>query len=392
MTRDQRHSGERRERELDEALEATFPASDPFTLPTIMGGAALGISGGHSENRPPRLSKRSDFREVSLQQPIDTGFGAMTTAEEVVGGQDLHGRTAIVTGGYSGLGLETVRVLAAAGARVVVPARNIDKARAALARIEGVELGSVDLLDPASIDAFAHGFLASKRPLHMLINNAGIMAPPLVRDSRGYESQFSANHLGHFQLALRLWPALVRAAGARIVAVSSRGHRLGNVDFEDPNFDRKPYERWIAYGQSKTANVLFAVEADRRGEVDGIRAFAVHPGTILSDLARHLGEDDLKAFGVSRSDPKGHIPQGQGVGDGGIFKTIAQGAATTVWCATSPLLAGKGGVYCEDGDIAGISHSADPRVPGVHPWAIDPDAAASLWSISEFLIGADRHP
>lgn len=210
------------------------------------------------------------------QRPLKSGFGANTTAREVLAGRDLTGKTAIVTGGYSGVGLETTRALAEAGATVVVPARTQEKARTALAGIPRVEMETLELIDPASIDAFTSRFLGSGRPLDILINNAGIMAPPLRRGPRGYESQFATNHLGHFQLTARLWPALKRAAKARVVSVSSTGISFGGVDFDDPNFERREYDKWKAYGQSKTANALFAVALDKRGEGHGIRAFSVH--------------------------------------------------------------------------------------------------------------------
>src|SRR5215472_19357139 len=216
--------------------------------------------------------------------PIGSGFGAASTAAEVIAGRDLTGKTAVVTGGYSGIGIETVRAFRSAGAKVVVPARDMAKAKANLADMPDVRLRIMDLLDPRSIDAFAEQFLRDKEKLHILVNNAGIMAPPLARDSRGYESQFSANHLGHFQLTARLWPALLNAHGARVVSVSSRAHQRAGMDFDDPQFQHRAYDRWEAYGQSKTANVLFAVELDRRGEASGVRAFAVHPGAVLTDL------------------------------------------------------------------------------------------------------------
>ncbi len=324
---------------------------------------------------------------TSKQAPIPSGFGPATTAEEVLAGRDLTGKTVIVTGGYSGLGLETTRVLAAAGATVIVPARSPEKARLALAGMARVEQAALDLLDPASISAFAQAFLDSGRPLHALVNSAGIMATPLTRDARGYESQFAANHLGHFQLALQLWPALRRAGGARVVAVSSRGHRFGGVDFEDPNFERHPYDKWKAYGQSKSANVLFAVKLDTLGEPFGVRAFSLHPGRIITDLTRDLTDDDLRAYGLSRDVPNGYIPPGESVNEGGDYKTVAQGAATSVWCATSHQLDGMGGVYCEDVDIAVPIPADHPGPAGVRPWAIDPDLAERLWRLSETLTG-----
>jgi NAD(P)-dependent dehydrogenase (short-subunit alcohol dehydrogenase family) len=323
----------------------------------------------------------------TTQTPIHSGFGPATTTREVLEGIDLSGKVAIVTGGYSGVGLETTRALAEAGATVVVPARTADKARQALEGISQVEQSKLDLLDPTSIDTFASEFLASGRPLHMLINNAGIMATPLMRDARGYESQFSANHLGHFQLTARLWPALLKAQGARVVSLSSRGHQRAGIDFDDPQFERRAYDRYVAYGQSKTANVLFAVELDRRGEASGIRAFAAHPGGVLTDLIRHMTDDELRSYGISRTDSHGSTPAGKSVAEGGEFKTLEQGAATSVWCAASPQLAGMGGVYCQDVDVAGILPADSASNVGVRAYAIDPEAAERLWSLSEELTG-----
>ena len=305
-------------------------------------------------------------------------------------GIDLEGKTAIVTGGYSGIGLETVRVFSAAGATVIAPARDREKAEKALAGIPGVEIASMDLSDPDSIDTFAAGFLKTGRPLHILVNNAGIMATPFHRDARGLESQFATNHLGHFQLTLKLKPALEKAGGARVIAVSSYGHRYSPVVFEDLNFEHRKYDRFSAYGQSKTANILFAVGLDERGRSKDIRAFAVHPGTIVdTDLKRHLSTDELAAMGVLR--PGGGIvldPSRQ-------MKTIAQGAATTVWCAAHPQLKGMGGLYCENVGVSPVLPSGkqvtgapDPdRTPGVMPYAIDAAQADKLWNLSESLTG-----
>ncbi len=325
---------------------------------------------------------------TSPQQPIQSGFSATSTAAEVVRGIDLRERTAIVTGGYGGLGLEVVRALTSAGATVIVPARDAARARKSVATIPRVQVDDLDLMNPGSIDGFADRFAGRHGALHMLVNCAGIMANPLSRDARGYESQFSTNHLGHFQLTVRLWPLLAAAGDARIVALSSRGHRFSPVEFEDPNFNLRPYDRWRAYGQSKTANVLFAVEADRRGESCGIRAFAVHPGTILTELSRYLTDEDLAGYGLTRDTPRGFVPEGQSAAEGGVFKTAEQGAATAVWCATSPQLVGYGGVYCEDVDIAQVSEADDAKEAGVKAWAIDPGAAQKLWKLSEQLTGA----
>lgn len=305
------------------------------------------------------------------QEPIPSGFGPQTTAREALGGRDLSGKIAIVTGGYSGLGLETTRVLAEAGATVIVPSRTPEKARASLAGIPRVQLETLDLVAPASIDACAQRFLDSGRPLDILVNNAGIMAAPLMRDARGYESQFATNHLGHFQLTARLWPALKKAESARVVSVSARMIHVGGVDFDDPNFERRAYDKWLAYGQSKSANALFAVALDRRGQAHGVRAFSLHPGVIATDLARYLSANDLRAMGVVEE--QGHYVALPSLG----FKTVEQGAATSVWCAANTQLDGKGGVFCENVDIA----------TGVPPWASDPGLAERLWQLSEKLTG-----
>jgi NAD(P)-dependent dehydrogenase (short-subunit alcohol dehydrogenase family) len=310
------------------------------------------------------------------QAPLPSGLGASTTAREVMAARDLRGRVAIVTGGHAGIGLETTRVLADAGAVVVVGARSLDKARASLAGVPRVEVVPLDLIDPASVDAFAARFLASDRPLHLLINNAGIMATPLERDARGYESQLATNHFGHFQLTARLWPALGRANGARVVALSSRGHAYGGVDFDDPFFDKRPYDKWQAYGQSKSANALFAVALDARGAPRGVRVFAVHPGAIHTELTRSLSEEEMRVLLAS--------PRIQKT----TFKTVEQGAATTVWCATSPQLDGMGGVYCEDADISPLVAPDFDGTYGVRAWAVDPDIAERLWTKSEEWTGA----
>lgn len=303
---------------------------------------------------------------MSLQEPIPSGLGAETTARVALGTTRLEGKTALVTGGYAGIGLETTRVLAGAGAHVIVPARDRAKAERALAGVANVSIDEMDLAVPSTIEAFAARF--GDRPLHLLISNAGIMATPLVRDARGLESQLAVNHVGHFQLFKLLLPALRRARGARVVALSSRGHMRSPFDFEDPSFLHRPYDKMIAYGQSKTANVLFAVEADRRYRSDDIRAFALHPGAILeTDLVRHYDPTALAAV----------VERARAVGS---FKTIEQGAATTIFAATSPLLAGRGGVYCENCDIAQITTEGDT---GVRPYAVDPELAARLWAWTE---------
>ncbi|QWT20038.1 SDR family NAD(P)-dependent oxidoreductase [Bacillus sp. NP157] len=318
-----------------------------------------------------------------MQTPIPSGFNAASTAADVIAGLDLTGKNAIVTGGYAGLGLETARTLRDAGARVIVPARDMAKARKALDGEAGIDVLPMDLADPASIDAFARQVLDRGEALHILVNNAGVMACPLERDARGYERQFATNHLGHYQLTARLWPALRRAKGARVVAVSSRGHRYSPVVFDDVHFERRDYDPWLGYGQSKTANILFAVGADARGKADGIRVFSLHPGAIVTDLARYMSVDDMRNFGAIDDEGKPVVDLARGM------KSVAQGAATSVWAATSPMLDGKGGLYLEDSDIAPMLDDAtvaaeDLRnLHGVRPYAIDPDAADALWELSE---------
>src|SRR6266403_5170773 len=311
------------------------------------------------------------------QKPLPSGFGPETTAEEVLAGTDLRGRVAVVTGGHAGIGLETTRVLSEAGATVVIGARDPKKAQTAVAEMKNVEVSRLDLASPDSIDRFAKEFLSSNRALDLLINNAGIMATPLMRDDRGYERQFATNHLGHFQLTALLWEALKKSGNARVVAVSSFGHSRSGVDSSDPNFNQRPYDKWEAYGQSKSANSLFAVELDKRGQNHGIRGFAVHPGGILTDLARYLTDEDFKAFGIYRENGVLKGPES--------LKNIEQGAATTVWCAVSPQLNDKGGVYCEDCDIAPILPADSELRTGVRPWAVDKAAAEALWILSEKL-------
>lgn len=334
--------------------------------------------------------------EQTVQAPIHSGFRRRSTARRVLKGLSLMGKIAVVTGGYSGDGLEAVRALAEAGATVVVPARQPEKARAAVAGIPRVEVESMDLMDPASIDGFAERFLSTGRPLHMLINSAGIMASPLLRDNRGYEAQFATNHLGHFQLTAALWPALVKAEGARVVAVSSRAHRLGGVRFQDPNFAASEYDKWKAYAQSKTANVLFALELDKRAKAYGVRAFSVHPGLIPSTGIGRFSLEGKSPFvkklsiaGVSVADKLKllYLPNLTKKAEADKFKTMKQGAATSVWCATSEMLNGMGGVYCEDCDIAEAVPADSIKGSGVRPWAIDADFARGLWQLSEKLAG-----
>ncbi|WP_031530171.1 SDR family NAD(P)-dependent oxidoreductase [Dyadobacter crusticola] len=316
----------------------------------------------------------------ALQQPLGSGFNATSTAAEVISGIDLTGKIAIVTGGNAGIGLETTRILAAAGATVIVPARDLEKARKNLNGIPHVELAEIDFMKPASIDAFAAAFLASGRPLHLLINNAGIMWVPLRRDSRGIESQLATNYLGQFQLTARLWPALVEADGARVVNVSSLGHQMAPFNFEDPNFLHREYETLQAYGQSKTASNLFALELDHFGREHNVRAYSLHPGSIHgTELGREASLELFQQMGFL--DSEGNLlPEVVA-----SLKTIPQGAATTVWCATTPLLNHIGGVYCEDADVAELSGTETQR--GVRPYSLDENNAKKLWKWSEEVTG-----
>lgn len=333
---------------------------------------------------------------ITAQAPLGSGFTRASTTVDVIKGIDLIGKVAVITGGYSGLGLETARTLASAGARVIVPARDVERARRTLIEAGStVEIQPMDLTDPRSVDRFTHDFLASGLPLHILINNAGVMAiPELQRDAHGNEMQFSTNHLGHFRLTVGLWPALRRANGARIVSVSSSGHRFSPVVFDDIHFERRAYDAFKAYGQSKTANILFAVGIDRRGKRDGIRAFALHPGGIAgTNLGVHVGLEMLKKVGIVDADGRPIVDLSRDM------KSVPQGAATHVWCAVSPQLDGKGGVFCADCDITPVlsendsvdlaSEDRSKRIPGVHAYAIDPGAADELWRRSEEMTGVN---
>ena len=312
------------------------------------------------------------------QAPIASPLGYRSTAREVIAGIDLTGQTALVTGGYSGLGTEVVRALAGAGAQVIVGARRPDAAAADLAGIGGtIAILPLDLSDPVAIDAFALAVAGVTDRLHIQINNAAVMANPLARDARGYESQFATNHLGHFQLTARLWPLLVEAGGARVVSVSSVGHRLGGLDLADLNFDHRVYDKWLAYGQAKSANALFALELDRLGAASNVRAFGVHPGGIITPLQRHLTMEEQIAMGWI--DAEGNVHE--------RFKSVEAGAATSVWCAVSPLLAGQGGVYCEDCNIAALADDNTPRGAGVSPHIRDAALAKALWAKSEEMTG-----
>jgi NAD(P)-dependent dehydrogenase (short-subunit alcohol dehydrogenase family) len=317
---------------------------------------------------------------TTLQHKLGSGFGATSTAAEVLTGIDLTGKLALVTGGYSGIGLETTRALTNAGAQVVVPSRRRATAEEALVGVDNVEIDELDLGDLDSVRAFADRFLATGRRIDIVINSAGIMAAPETRVGHGWEAQFAVNHLGHFALVNRLWPVITQ--GARVVSVSSRGHHFSGIRWDDVNFDQG-YDKWQAYGQAKTANVLFAVHLDKLAKDQGVRAFALHPGGILTNLGRYLTDQDKLDLGITDDD--GNITAAG-------FKTPEQGAATQVWAATSPQLDGMGGLYLEDCDVAELATEDDIRQgirAGVRDYAIDPEQAARLWALSAQLTGVD---
>lgn len=306
-------------------------------------------------------------------------FSATSTAADVLSGVDLTGRTAVVTGGYSGLGLETTRSLTAAGARVIVPARRQAVARSALTGLPGCDVIEMDLLDLASVRAAAAQIRESVGRLDLLMAVAGVMATPPRYVGPGWEGQLGANHFGHFTLTCELYPLLVAADGARVVVNSSAAHALTDFRWHDPHF-RTGYDKWLAYGQSKTANSLFAVHLDALGRDDGVRAFALHPGKIITGLQREMSRAEQVERGWVDE-------QGTVIGPG--FKTAAQGAATGLWAATSQRLAECGGSYLEDCAVAGV---AAPDAPmddgGVRAYAIDPVAAERLWGLSLAVTGA----
>ena len=311
----------------------------------------------------------------NAQHPIGSGFGARSTADDVLAGIDLTGKLAIVTGGHSGLGLETTKALSRAGAHVLVGARQPETAAKALSGVANVEVDRLDLSNLESVRQFAERFVASGRKADIIINNAGIMACRETRVGPGWETQFATNHLGHFALINRLRPTIAR--GARVVAVSSGAHGITPIRWNDIQFS-EGYDRWQAYGQSKTANALFAVHLDRLGRDAGIRAFSLHPGKILTPLQRHLQKEDMVAAGWIDAEGNANDPS---------FKTPEQGAATQVWAATSPQLEGLGGLYCADCDVAVISD--DGAETSVRAYAVDPDEAARLWALSAELTGVD---
>jgi NAD(P)-dependent dehydrogenase (short-subunit alcohol dehydrogenase family) len=302
-------------------------------------------------------------------------FGADSTTDEVLDGLDLSDTHVLITGTSAGLGLETARSVAARGATVAGVVRDVDKARRALdeAGATGVDLHEADLASLASVRSFTDEYVRDHDRIDVLIANAGIMACPQRATADGHELQFGTNHLGHFLLVNRLMPLLLAAAPARVVVLSSAGHNFSDVSLDDPDFEHTEYDPWVAYGRSKTANVLFAVELDRRFRRGGVRATALHPGGILTELGRHLTEESLSALIEARGD---RVVE---------FKTVAQGAATTVWAGFVADVDEVGGRYCEDCAVAPVVD--EPTSPGVMRYALDRSTAAALWKRSEQMVG-----
>jgi NAD(P)-dependent dehydrogenase (short-subunit alcohol dehydrogenase family) len=316
---------------------------------------------------------------------MTTRFGAQSTTDDVLAGVDLRGRRILVTGVSAGLGVETARALAAHGAQVVGAARNLEKARQATEQVRaqaanggGLELVELDLASLASVRACADGLVAEAKPFDVVIANAGVMACPKGTTADGFETQFGVNHLGHFVLVNRI--ASLLGPGSRLVNLSSSGHRFSDVDLDDPNFEHTSYEEFVAYGRSKTANVLFAVEFDRRHRDRGVRAVAVHPGGIQTELGRYMTPEVMQRLidGINASRPKGATEFS--------WKTIPQGAATSVWAACVAEAKDVGGRYCEDCHVAEVVNDADFSRGGVRPYALDAEHAKALWAKSEQLV------
>jgi NAD(P)-dependent dehydrogenase (short-subunit alcohol dehydrogenase family) len=313
-----------------------------------------------------------------------------TTALDVVAGRDLSATVAVVTGASVGLGLETARALAAAGARVIMANRDPVASAAAIADIRTtaadarVEVVALDLGSLADVRRAAAEVLERTDRLDILVNNAGVMATPFGRTADGHERQFGVNHLGHHALTAGLLPALRASGRARVVCLTSAGHRSSDIVWDDVDYERRPYDKWQAYGQSKTANILHALELDTRFGDVGVHAFSVHPGLVATHLGRHLTRDDLREL-MER------VRQAQEASTGEPAerprpRDPAVGAATQVWCAVSEDLDGHGGAYCEDLHVSGPMDSAPPG-EGHAPWARDPASAVRLWELSERLVG-----
>jgi len=317
----------------------------------------------------------------SQQTPIDTGIGRKPEAAEVMEGIDLSGKTALVTGGYSGIGVETVRALTHAGATVLVPSRDVDRAEKTLEGIIPTEqISFMDLSDLPTVERYGEDLSSAYPIIDLAIFNADVMAYPLGRTTQGLEWQLGVNHVGHFILMRTIMKALRAANGARLVTLSSIAHRMGNVDFADMNYDQRPYDKWQAYGQAKSAQSLMAVELDRREKDSGIRSFAVHPGGIFTPLQRHLGNAEMAEFGWTDTDGNPSAVAEK------LFKSTSQGCATSLWAATAESLNDMGGVYCEDCNISRVVPDDSNDFTGVRQWAVASEIAERLWGETEELL------
>ena len=314
------------------------------------------------------------------QKNLNSGFGAKSEPSEILDGINLSGKTAIVSGGYSGIGIETTRALSEAGANVIIPARRPEEAMVALDGIIPKDhIFEMDLSDLESIKRFTD-LVKNNLSLNILINNAGIMACPESKTSNGWDLQFAVNHIGHFVLTHELIDSMDQLSGARIINLSSTAHKFSGICWDDIHFSNS-YDKWVSYGQSKTATSLFSIELDRRLKDKNIRSFAVHPGGIFTPLQRHLQQEEMVAIGWINAD--GSLSDLAKAG----FKSPTQGASTSLWAATSSQLDNKGGLYCENCDVANLAGgSPEERYFGVRDWAVDPSEAEKLWHCTEKML------